>query len=289
MSFKRESEIDMDQVAAFLKDAVNKVKTEENADLLNDLKKVYKQNVPFTLRMYVAAYLVKEARERQDLRVNRHSDHDRSQHDKRDNHDNGHCKTEEHSSGISDTKQQKEIHTIPAAEEHTPRPRVQIDEPLASTIFISIGRNRRVYPRDLVGLLISVAGLDRERIGDIRVLANYSFVQLFKEDTDKAINALNGYDYRGRKLVVSYSRQKDEETTAAQTADTVPAAEIAKDSPAGTIPVVPAPVFDAQTAAEDAKAYAAAEKAASDKEPFIDPAHAPEDEETKSDSTGYLV
>jgi len=77
-------------------------------------------------------------------------------------------------------------------EAHTPHPRVQIDESLAATIFISIGRNRRVYPRDLVGLLVSVAGLDRDRIGDIRVLANYSFVQLFKDDTDKAIAALNG-------------------------------------------------------------------------------------------------
>ena len=66
-----------------------------------------------------------------------------------------------------------------------------------------------MFPRDLVGLFISVAGLERERIGDIRVLANYSFVQLFAEDAEKAINALNGYDYRGRKLSVSYSKQRD--------------------------------------------------------------------------------
>lgn len=93
-------------------------------------------------------------------------------------------------------------------EGRTPRPHTEIDPALAATIFISIGRNRRVFARDLVGLLISVAGIERDRIGGIRVLANYSFVQLFAEDADKAINAINGYEYRGRKLAASFSRQK---------------------------------------------------------------------------------
>ena len=55
------AKIDMEMVASFLKNAVNKVKTQENPDLLNDLKKLYKKNVPFSMRLYVAAYLVKEA------------------------------------------------------------------------------------------------------------------------------------------------------------------------------------------------------------------------------------
>ena len=40
--YNRDSEIDMEMVASFLKNAVNKVKTQENPDLLNDLKKIYK-------------------------------------------------------------------------------------------------------------------------------------------------------------------------------------------------------------------------------------------------------
>ena len=152
-------------------------------------------------------------------------------------------------------------------EARTPHPRVQIDESLAATIFISIGRNRRVYPRDLVGLLVSVAGLDRDRIGDIRVLANYSFVQLFKDDTEKAIAALNGYDYRGRKLAVSFSRQRDDMSDG--------------DSYSTDVP-------DTAQTPEDAKAYAAAEKAAQDKEPFASPSCKNENEDTKG-SGDYLV
>ena len=138
---------------------------------------------------------------------------------------------------------------------------VQIDPALASTIFISIGRNRRVFPRDLVGLLISVAGLERDRIGDIRVLANYSFVQLFSEDAEKTIAALNGYDYRGRKLAVSYSRQKDAED-GDETAQ--PYVSDSASYPADA-------AIDENQLAEDAAAYAAAEKAAANNEPFSAP------------------
>ena len=217
---KRESEINMDSVAAFLQDAVDRVKTQENPDLLTDLKKVFKKNVPFTLRNYVAAYLVKETvkhfhgtyRSRKDFRDNKKNFRERPAREPQNN-----------TAAVN-------------TEERQPRPRVQIDPELAATIFISIGRNRRIFPRDLVGLLVGGAGLDRERIGDIRVLANYSFVQLFKEDAEKAISVLNGYDYRGRKLAVSYSRTKDDEDA------------------------VVADGMDDQSA-EDAAAYAAATKA----------------------------
>lgn len=237
MSFRKENEIDMDQLAAFLKDAVEKVKTQENPDLLNDIKKVYKKNVPFTLRSYVAAYLTKQCGTH--FRPRREFYNDRKNRDYRKDNQK------------VDFKQNKSVEetTSENTESRTPHPRVQIDEALATTIFVGIGRNRRVYPRDLVGLLISVAGLERDRIGDIRVLANYSFVQLFTEDSDKAINALNGYEYRGRKLSVSYSRQKGDDSADGEET-------ISSNVDSGYIDAAD------QMAKEDAEAYAAAERAA---------------------------
>ena len=237
MSFRKENEIDMDQLAAFLKDAVEKVKTQENPDLLNDIKKVYKKNVPFTLRSYVAAYLTKQCGTH--FRPRREFYNDRKNRDYRKDNQK------------VDFKQNKSVEetTSENTESRTPHPRVQIDEALATTIFVGIGRNRRVYPRDLVGLLISVAGLERDRIGDIRVLANYSFVQLFTEDSDKAINALHGYEYRGRKLSVSYSRQKGDDSADGE--ETIPS-----NVDSGYIDAAD------QMAKEDAEAYAAAERAA---------------------------
>ena len=237
MSFRKENEIDMDQLAAFLKDAVEKVKTQENPDLLNDIKKVYKKNVPFTLRSYVAAYLTKQCGTH--FRPRREFYNDRKNRDYRKDNQK------------VDFKQNKSVEetTSENTESRTPHPRVQIYEALATTLFVGIGRNRRVYPRDLVGLLISVAGLERDRIGDIRVLANYSFVQLFTEDSDKAINALNGYEYRGRKLSVSYSRQKGDDIADGE--ETIPS-----NVDSGYIDAAD------QMAKEDAEAYAAAERAA---------------------------
>ncbi len=236
---RRDSEIDMNSVAAFLQDAVDKVKTQENLDLLTELKKVFKKNVPLTLRNYVAAYLVKETVK------HFHGTYRSRKNDFRDNKKTFRDRTVRDSKAAETT-----------TEDRTPRPRVQIDPELAATIFISIGRNRRVFPRDLVGLLVGGAGLERDRIGDIRVLANYSFVQLFKEDAEKAISVLNGYDYRGRKLAVSYSRTKDDEML---DDDAVPMS-------AG---------LDDQAAAEDAAAYAAATKASGNEAfgaPHVEPA-----------------
>ena len=124
---------------------------------------------------------------------------------------------------------------------------------------LPLGYLRRVYPRDLVGLIVAVGGIDRERIGDIKVLANYSFVQLYTEDCQTVIDKLNGYDYRGRKLAVSFSRQKSDAEQAEADADADTGSEeaisqVSEEAPAMT--------------EEDAAAYAAAEKAAADKEPF---------------------
>ena len=142
-----------------------------------------------------------------------------------------------------------------AADVHVHHERVQIPAEEAVSIFVSIGKNRRVFPRDLVGLLIAVGGLERDRIGDIKVLANYSFVQLYANDAQTAIDKLNGYDYRGRKLAVSFSRQKSDDDLA----DDADVDETAEEQYSEE---------DAEMSAEDAAAYAAAEKAASDKEPF---------------------
>ena len=53
--YNRNTEIDMESVAAFLQDTVEKIRSEKNPEVLDELKKVFKKNVPLTLRSYVAA------------------------------------------------------------------------------------------------------------------------------------------------------------------------------------------------------------------------------------------
>jgi len=195
-NFRQNREIDLDQAANYLKDIVSKVKA--NPDELEALKKVFKKNVPLTLRSYVAAYLLRNAGGAI-FRFSKFSEREES-HGNREERNNRFERNETPAEETSaETREPRERFT-----------RVQIPAESAEVVFVSIGRNRRVFPRDLVGLFISVAGIEKERIGDIRVLANYSFVQLFKEDAEKAIAALNGHVYRGRALSVSYSKQREE-------------------------------------------------------------------------------
>ena len=244
-NYNREFEVNDEKTAAFLEQAVRKITTEEDIDTLTELIKLFKKYVPLSRRKYVTAYMLKETLKhfhsftpRNARNLNSRNNHSRNE--SRD------FKNEYKSS----RNEKSEIISEEIPEEERPKhPRVQIDPDKATSIFISIGKNRRVYPRDLVGILIAVGGIDRERIGDIKVLANYSFVQLYTEDAQTAIDKLNGYDYRGRKLAVSYSRQKsDLESDGTDVSLTDENSE--------------------QMAAEDAAAYAAAEKAAADKEPF---------------------
>ena len=247
MAFNREFEINEEQLEEFLKSATDKVRTSENVDLLSDLNKLFKKNVPLTVRKYVIAYLLKEALKHYHPFNNRRDRFERSErNDRAERAERNTRQRQERSFHQERTERAAEVAEETSEEERPRHPRVEIPEDQATSIFISIGKNRRVYPRDLVGILIAIAGIDRERIGDIKVLANYSFVQLYTEDAQTAIDKLNGYDYRGRKLAVSYSRQKsDAEDTESQ-----------------------ASADEAQMTAEDAAAYAAAEKAAADKEPF---------------------
>ncbi len=254
-NFNREFEIDEEKAAEFLENAVEKILTEEDIDTLVELGKLFKKNVPLSRRKYVIAYMLKESLK------HFHSFGRGGRNNRNDSRRNRDFKNE-----YKTEYRQPVEGAATEAEERPHHPRVEIDPDKATSIFISIGKNRRVYPRDLVGLIVAVGGIDRERIGDIKVLANYSFVQLYTEDCQTVIDKLNGYNYRGRSLAVSFSRQKSDADTAETETEETTAAEYAQDE---------APVSDQTTeaaapemSAEDAAAYAAAEKAAADKEPF---------------------
>jgi hypothetical protein len=86
-------------------------------------------------------------------------------------------------------------------------------------LFISIGRNRRVFPREILGLINSAAAVAREDIGAIRILDNYSFVQVRNTVADAIIEALDGKPFRGRTLAVNYARSRRDEEEAGENDD----------------------------------------------------------------------
>ena len=79
-----------------------------------------------------------------------------------------------------------------------------------TTIFISAGRRQRMFPRIIIKMIASIPGMDPSKIGNIRIMDNYSFVIVESSSAASVIAGLNGKMYKGRPLVVNHARKKDE-------------------------------------------------------------------------------
>lgn len=87
-----------------------------------------------------------------------------------------------------------------------------LSEDTSVQLFISIGRNRRLFPKDILSLILSKTQLARDDIGIIKILDNYSFVQVRSTAADTIINAINGINFKGRIIAVNYAKPKNDET-----------------------------------------------------------------------------
>ncbi len=76
-------------------------------------------------------------------------------------------------------------------------------------LFINAGRNRRIFPNDIYDLFISQLNIQRSDFGEVRVLDNYSFVEIQARFADRAIAELTGKELRGRKLTVNFARPRE--------------------------------------------------------------------------------
>ena len=83
-----------------------------------------------------------------------------------------------------------------------------LPEEESKMLFISIGKNRRLFPREVITLIMSKCSVAREDIGVIRILDNYSFVQVKDTKADEIIATLTGLKFRGRTLTVNYAKPK---------------------------------------------------------------------------------
>jgi hypothetical protein len=89
-----------------------------------------------------------------------------------------------------------------------PRPRYEGE---GATLFFSIGKRQRFYPRSLIDLLMEEAGLALTEIGEIRPFDNYTFADIDPAKAADVVAALNGKEVRGRRLAVNPAKKRDEE------------------------------------------------------------------------------
>ena len=80
----------------------------------------------------------------------------------------------------------------------------------ATTLFFSMGKRHRFYPRVLIDLVVQTAKLQPEAIGEVRSFDNYSFADFDPAKAGEVIAKLDGYEFRGRKLSVGPAKKRDE-------------------------------------------------------------------------------
>ena len=74
------------------------------------------------------------------------------------------------------------------------------------TIFISIGKNRKVYPKDLIKLFAKTLDIPTELFGQVKIFPNYSFIDVPTKQCKKAIKILDGSEFRKAKITVNFSK-----------------------------------------------------------------------------------
>ncbi|MDD3929664.1 MAG: DbpA RNA binding domain-containing protein [Sphaerochaeta sp.] len=176
-----------DLLAGTIQLLAGKTKADPNPDELERLKKLIKKQVPFTLRGYFMAYLLREVLQ---ANTSRRSAAPRQQREKRET-------------------PKREVAKETSAEKVPPK--VREEKPLpegARTLYLNIGKMKRLYAKELSQLLQTELEITREDIYSIRIHDKYSFISMSEENCEKAIAKLNGVDIKGRTASISYSNKE---------------------------------------------------------------------------------
>ena len=75
-------------------------------------------------------------------------------------------------------------------------------------LYINIGKDKKVFPRDIVNFIISSMKIKKFQIKNIKIFDKYSFFQIPKELEEKAIVLLSVKKFRGKKIIVNYSKKQ---------------------------------------------------------------------------------
>jgi hypothetical protein len=172
---------------------LERLKTDVDADLLNEYRAVFRKEISLSRRSWVAAYLLMQLEQ---------GDSERAGRSRKPQRETRYAGKQAEAAGKAHERRgenRDEPRQYPLAEEDSIR------------LFINIGRSRRVFPREILGFINAKVGTPREDIGSIRILDNYSFIQVRTTIADSIIEGLNGQSFRGKIISISYAKNRKDE------------------------------------------------------------------------------
>lgn len=208
------SQLSSEMLSERIKAILEKIKTDSdtNPAELEEIKKIIRKNVPLFMRGAFSAFVLRELvcsrtvqgprkdrRERREIQpgTEKRKDQNRTtfQHRNSDTEETAKPEAElkdAETSGEPVAKTEKEERTIPEG---------------AKTLYLNVGKMKRLYAKNLSQLLQSELGITREDIYSLRVHDKYSFITMSEENCEKAIEKLNGKDINGRTAMLNYSNR----------------------------------------------------------------------------------
>ena len=81
----------------------------------------------------------------------------------------------------------------------------------AVSLYVNVGKASRGPAKDLVAFICENSGLTEQEIYSVSYKQNYSFVYISKAKADCVIEKVNGKTFKGRKVKVNFSKEKDAE------------------------------------------------------------------------------
>lgn len=169
-----------DELKRIVDDIIRTIHDEADPEEMNAYRRFIKRNVSVFTRGYFTAYLLREIARRDGFRG------------------------EPRRVRSNDSREESR----PEPADNEPQTEGNVPPEKRQTLFVSVGKNRRVYPKDFLALFTELDTVEGDKIGQIKILDNYSFVEVDEEIADEIIQAFDGYEYRGRKLTVNYARNK---------------------------------------------------------------------------------
>jgi len=191
-----ESHIDIEKTRKIVALAAEKVKSEVDPWLLEEYHSLFKKEVSLFNRTKVAAYLLMLLEQGKPIRALER--------------DSSRQKTQGRNAFAA--RPEREAQRRPKGEDHGSDPnRYPLADKDSKWLFFSIGRSRRLSPREILSLVNTKTAIAKEDIGAIRIFDNYSFVQVRDIEAEKIIEALHGYVFRGRPLTVNHAKSRKDE------------------------------------------------------------------------------
>ena len=195
------ADIPSEAIVAAIERAVTTVREREDPVELKEFRALFKKHVPFNLRGYVTAYLLKELAG-SGGRPERSGDARRGEPRRRPRRD-GETAAATPAAAAEPRRERG------AEQRRRPRRDGEPPAPGQRRLFVSIGRSRRVQPDDLAELISGSVAVERSDLGEIRVLDSYSFVEVPEAVAEDTIAALSGTSFKGRRITVDFARARN--------------------------------------------------------------------------------